>query len=74
VVEGIIQRRQKMRNIQEMIDELRALKRRQIDVCTELADEVLKYPGIQDALKDGLVKLNFPAPPGFNRYLKNNYR
>ena len=39
--------------------------------CTfELADIIMRYDGtLQQALKDGLVRLNFPAPPGFYRHL-----
>lgn len=74
-MEGRIQGGRKMNtNITAMLDELRELKQKQMNISSELANEVMKYPGVQEALKDGLIRLNFPAPAGFLRYLKNNYK
>lgn len=57
-------------NIKAMLNELRELKQKQMIISSELTKEVMKYQGVQEALKDGLIKLNFPAPAEFLRYLK----
>ena len=65
-------RRQNMENnITAMLDEI-SIHRAEIKfISEELMKEVLKIPGIEEAITSGLVKLNFPAPPNFHRMLKN---
>ena len=56
--------------IKELIDRQQELKFELKDVQHSLADMVMNYEGsLREALESRLVRLNFPAPPGFHRYL-----
>ena len=36
----------------------------------DMANIVIQFDGsLKDALAEGLVRLNFPAPPGFNKWI-----
>ena len=53
-------------NIAELLDTLEHLREK-------LTSEVTKDKAIMEALKAELVRLNFPAPPGFySRLFKNH--
>ena len=56
--------------VDELIKELQDLRQKQYYVSDQLANEVTKLPGVMEALEYGLVRLNFPAPPGFTRMLR----
>lgn len=56
-------------NTSELVAELRQLKFQQYEIAEELINRLSKET-IQD-MKDGLVRLNFAAPPGFMRALRN---
>lgn len=60
-------------DVEQLINELRDLKQRERNICEELASCVSSEPVILNALKSGLVRLNFPAPSGFYNYIKRNY-
>ena len=56
--------------IKELIDKQQELKFELKDIQHRLADMILNYEGsLREALESRLVRLNFPAPPGFHRYL-----
>lgn len=57
--------------IKELIDRQDELVSELRGVRSVLCSEIEQYEGsLREALKTGLVKLNFPAPPGFNKYLR----
>lgn len=57
--------------IKELIDKQQELKFELKDVQHRLADMVMDYKGsLQEALESKLVRLNFPAPPGFYRLFR----
>ena len=58
-------------NIQEVLARRCQLKDELRELDHDLTSHVLKFEGsLKDALKAGLVRLNFPAPTGFYRHLK----
>ena len=57
--------------IRDLLRELQELKGRQFVISDKLADAVSREPGVMAALEEGLVRLNFPAPPGFARMLRD---
>ena len=60
------------KDIKELIDRQFDLKHELRAIQGELGNMVMHYEGsLQDALKEGLVRLNFPAPPGFYSNLRN---
>lgn len=59
-------------NIKAIMSEMRNLKERQRQLSDELVNEVMKYPGVEEALKDGLIRLNFQAPTGFMAFLRKH--
>jgi len=57
--------------IRELLDKERELRSELNHVRHDLTMEVMNYDGsLQDALADGLVRLNFPAPSGFYRSIR----
>lgn len=57
--------------IKELIDRQQDLKFELKDIQSKLCTEVERYEGsLREALRDGIVRLNFPAPSGFYKYLK----
>ena len=59
------------REIKELINRQQELKFELRNVQNELCSKVEYYEGsLREALKTGLVRLNFPAPSGFYKYLK----
>jgi len=63
-------------SISEMISRLRDLKEEARRISHELTSEVTKDKSIMAALESGLIRLNFPTPPGFYRHfnIKNRTR
>jgi hypothetical protein len=57
------------KSVTELVKELRDIKHAQQEVCHELTSRVSSDKGIMAALKEGLIRLNFPAPPGFYRHI-----
>lgn len=60
-------------SVSEMIGKLHELKMQQNEICQELTSQVTKEPIIMAALKEGLIRLNFPTPPGFYRLINRNH-
>jgi len=61
--------------MQKKLEQLLADRMEAIDVRREseqqLTDLVLNFDGsVRDALREGLVRLNFPAPAGFYRHIR----
>jgi len=60
--------KEEITSVIERINEIKSEKR---ELEIKLTDIVLNYEGsVQEALKDGLVRLNFSTYPGFYRFLK----
>jgi len=59
------------KSITELLNELGDIKQAQMKICHELTSRVTQDKSIMAALKDGLVRLNFPAPAGFYRHIRN---
>lgn len=51
-------------SISELARELRELKMRQMDISHKIAVQ-LETMSFREAYELGLIRLNFPAPPGF---------
>lgn len=58
-------------DIQNALYRLRELKSEQRDIANRLANEITKDKAVLDALRSGLVRLNFPAPSGFYKVIRN---
>jgi hypothetical protein len=54
----------------EMLRRLKELEMEKQEIVCRLANEVTKQPAVMEALNCGLVKLGFPAPRGFHKFLK----
>lgn len=62
-----------MKELDKLLYEYEEVKRAKREIEHQLTDLVIRYDGtLKDALKDGLVRLNFAAPPGFKHYLKES--
>ena len=56
--------------LNEMLAKRDELKDKIRDIDRGLADMVLSYEGsVEDALRDGLIRLNFQAPAGFYKFI-----
>lgn len=60
--------------INTLLYEIEQGKRMIKEASYKLAAKIHEYDGLREALEDGLVKLNFPAPQGFHRMMKNKSR
>ena len=59
--------------IDNIIERIREIKFEKRDLEHKLVDIVMSYKGsVQEALEDGLVRLNFPAPPGYYKFLRSD--
>ena len=57
----------------ELRDRHSELKYQLRQVEREMSEIVLNFEGsVKDALIGGIVKLNFPAPPGFHNWLRKD--
>lgn len=61
------------KSTEQLIDEIRAAKVTINMNSEQLAHRVMKM-GVEQALTEGLIKFNFPAPPGLLNHLKRVYR
>lgn len=61
------------KEVQDMLQSITRMNYEIHEIKARLADMVLQQPAVADALKDGLVKLNFAAPRGFYKMLHRNY-
>lgn len=59
-----------MSSVGELINELRTLKERQREISSQLTNIIMKDNNLMEAIKSGIVKLNFSAPQGFYRRLR----
>lgn len=60
--------------IDKLISEEANLKSELSIVRRELTEVVLSYKGtIQEAIGEGLIRLNFPAPPGLYKHIRRKY-
>ena len=57
-----------------MLDELRTLKMKTMEICSALTQEISKEPILMEAVRSGLMKPNFPTPPGFMRMIRMGSR
>ena len=64
---------EKLREIHNITGRISEIKFEKRDLEQRLADIVMEYEGsVQKALEDGLVRLNFQAPPGYYKILRND--
>ena len=59
------------KSITDLMHEIRQCRYIIQDNSQKLAHIVLQM-SVKDAVKEGLVKFNFPAPKGLLRHIKNN--
>ena len=58
------------KHVNELLEQKRDLQCQIRDIDSKLCRVVTDFEGkLTDALKLGLVRLNFTAPPGFKRFL-----
>ena len=59
--------------VHQILDELRDLRVMKRELEDKLARTVMTFQGSWiDAFKEGIVKLNFPSPPGFTQMLRGD--
>lgn len=64
-----------MKEILNLLDRSKQLRRELQEVSSELCYAIEKSNlSLEQALSIGLAKLNFPAPPGFVRMLKDKHK
>jgi len=60
------------RKVTELLDRREVLQHELAEINHNLADMVVRYEGsVMEALVNGLVKLNFPCPPGLRRMIRD---
>lgn len=61
-------------DVQQLLNGRREAQSMLRDAERQLTNILINFDGtLLDALKAGLVKPNFPTPPGFKRHLLDNY-
>ena len=58
-------------NLSDLINEYNELRSRKVELEHRMAEYVIHYKGsVMQALEEGIVRLNFTAPPNFYRSIK----
>ena len=63
---------QAISRLREIDDKIKTLKIEQKEFTNVLIGEILGSKDLRQCLKDGIIKLNFPAFPGFYSELRNS--